>query len=186
MRVVVVVIAALMTLGLAAFGIVAAQKSNGQNSLVVLAAHMISPAKTRPRQRTPPSRARPVQKPVIQVSEITTTARCVRPRQRRQSSPRTAPRPAPQARRRLPSPRRQRRTPAIRHSALQQSGCARPLACRRNRHHWRPRLRYRALQAVRLPARQRGGADFRRRAVAGQHAEGAQGTHRQLHQGDVL
>jgi peptidoglycan/xylan/chitin deacetylase (PgdA/CDA1 family) len=73
MRVVVVVIASLMTLGLAAFGIVAAQKSNGQGSVAVLAAHAISPG-----QNTTPSATaiqnRPVQASVIQVSQTTTTA----------------------------------------------------------------------------------------------------------------
>ena len=44
MRVVGVVIAALMTLGLAAFGIVAAQKAAGPSSLIALAAHVVSPS----------------------------------------------------------------------------------------------------------------------------------------------
>ncbi len=44
MRVVVIVIAALMTLGFAAFGIVAAQKEAGPTSLLALATHLISPA----------------------------------------------------------------------------------------------------------------------------------------------
>jgi peptidoglycan/xylan/chitin deacetylase (PgdA/CDA1 family) len=44
MRVVVIVIAALMTLGLAAFGVVAAQKEAGPTSLLALATHLISPA----------------------------------------------------------------------------------------------------------------------------------------------
>jgi peptidoglycan/xylan/chitin deacetylase (PgdA/CDA1 family) len=44
MRVVGVVIAALMTLGLAAFGVVAAQKAAGPSSLIALAAHVISPS----------------------------------------------------------------------------------------------------------------------------------------------
>jgi len=48
MRVVVIVIAALMTLGLAAFGVVAAQKEAGPTSLLALAAHIISPAKGTP------------------------------------------------------------------------------------------------------------------------------------------
>ena len=45
MRVVVIVIATLMTLGLAAFGVVAAQKEAGPTSLLALATHLISPAK---------------------------------------------------------------------------------------------------------------------------------------------
>jgi peptidoglycan/xylan/chitin deacetylase (PgdA/CDA1 family) len=48
MRVVVIVITALMTLGLAAFGIVAAQKEAGPTSLLALATHIISPAKGTP------------------------------------------------------------------------------------------------------------------------------------------
>jgi peptidoglycan/xylan/chitin deacetylase (PgdA/CDA1 family) len=48
MRVVVIVIAVLMTLGLAAFGIVAAQKEAGPTSLLALAGHLISPAKGTP------------------------------------------------------------------------------------------------------------------------------------------
>ena len=82
MRVVVVVIAALITLGLAAFGIVAAQKAAGPASLIALAVHVISPA---PSTSTPPAPAaasqvsaiqvtasRVVQSPVIQVSDTTT------------------------------------------------------------------------------------------------------------------
>jgi peptidoglycan/xylan/chitin deacetylase (PgdA/CDA1 family) len=48
MRAVVIVIAALMTLGLAAFGIVAAQKEAGPTSLLAFAGHLISPAKGTP------------------------------------------------------------------------------------------------------------------------------------------
>jgi peptidoglycan/xylan/chitin deacetylase (PgdA/CDA1 family) len=48
MRVVVVVIAALVTLGLAAFGVVAAQKEAGPTSLLALAAQMMSTAKGTP------------------------------------------------------------------------------------------------------------------------------------------
>jgi len=43
MRVVVIVFAALMTLGLAAFGVVAAQRAAGPDSLIALAVHVISP-----------------------------------------------------------------------------------------------------------------------------------------------
>src|SRR4029077_7627051 len=43
MRVVVAVIAALVTLGLAAFGVVAAQKAAGPSSIIALAARVISP-----------------------------------------------------------------------------------------------------------------------------------------------
>jgi peptidoglycan/xylan/chitin deacetylase (PgdA/CDA1 family) len=85
MRVVVVVIAALMTLGLAAFGIVAAQKAAGPSSLVALAAHIISPAQNTDATATPLAAphavqtTRVVQNPVIQVSDITTTTLPVAP-----------------------------------------------------------------------------------------------------------
>jgi peptidoglycan/xylan/chitin deacetylase (PgdA/CDA1 family) len=46
MRVVVIVFAGLMTLGLAAFGVVAAQRAAGPESLIALAAHAISPAQS--------------------------------------------------------------------------------------------------------------------------------------------
>jgi peptidoglycan/xylan/chitin deacetylase (PgdA/CDA1 family) len=80
MRVVVIVIAALMTLGLAAFGVVAAQNSAGPASLAALVAHVISPGQNSapPPAPTPvvasqiaPSRI--VATPVIQVSDTTTT-----------------------------------------------------------------------------------------------------------------
>jgi peptidoglycan/xylan/chitin deacetylase (PgdA/CDA1 family) len=79
MRVVVVVIAALLTLGLAAFGIVAAQKASGPDSLLALAAHIISPAPSPNAQPTPAATnqvvtSRIVQAPVIQVSETTSAA----------------------------------------------------------------------------------------------------------------
>jgi peptidoglycan/xylan/chitin deacetylase (PgdA/CDA1 family) len=77
MRAVVVVIAALVTLGLAAFGVVAAQKAAGPTSLVALAARVISPAQNAgaPAAATADSAAiRPVRSPVIQVSDTTTAA----------------------------------------------------------------------------------------------------------------
>ena len=75
MRVVVGVIAALLTLGLAAFGVVAAQKADGPASLVALAAHVISPGQTTngapaaASQVTPP---RIAQAPLTQVADTTT------------------------------------------------------------------------------------------------------------------
>jgi peptidoglycan/xylan/chitin deacetylase (PgdA/CDA1 family) len=74
MRIVVVVVAALITLGLAAFGVVVAQKSAGTASLFSLAGRVISPA---PDTAAPPSAvaasepARPSirQNPVIQISD---------------------------------------------------------------------------------------------------------------------
>ena len=78
MRVVVIVFAALMTLGLAAFGVVAAQRAAGSDSLIALAVHVISPGQTNS-TATPPSQpvaaqpARPTT-PVVQVAQTTTAA----------------------------------------------------------------------------------------------------------------
>jgi peptidoglycan/xylan/chitin deacetylase (PgdA/CDA1 family) len=77
MRVVVVVIAALTTLGLAAFGVVAAQRAAGPTSLIALAAHVISPGQgsgaalpsTQPVQAQ--TVQRPAQAPVVQVAQAT-------------------------------------------------------------------------------------------------------------------
>jgi len=73
MRVVVVVVAALLTLGLAAFGIVATQSANGSGSLAALAAHIISPTQTAsasaPVATSQAVLQRPVAAPVIQVSQ---------------------------------------------------------------------------------------------------------------------
>jgi peptidoglycan/xylan/chitin deacetylase (PgdA/CDA1 family) len=77
MRVVVIVIAALLTLGLAAFGIAATQSSTGPSALAALAAHIISPSRSA-------SAPQPVltsqaviphiaAAPVIQVSQTTVT-----------------------------------------------------------------------------------------------------------------
>ncbi len=77
MRVVVIVIAALLTLGLAAFGIAATQSSTGPSALAALAAHIISPSQSA-------SAPQPVltsqaviphiaAAPVIQVSQTTVT-----------------------------------------------------------------------------------------------------------------
>jgi len=53
MRVVIVVIAALLTLGLAAFGVVATQNKAGPASLIALAAHVISPSSATTMPPTP-------------------------------------------------------------------------------------------------------------------------------------
>jgi len=78
MRVVVIAIAALLTLSLAAFGIVATQKASGPASLIALAAHIISP--TQATNTTPAPAAtnqtvanRVVAAPVIQISDTNTT-----------------------------------------------------------------------------------------------------------------
>jgi peptidoglycan/xylan/chitin deacetylase (PgdA/CDA1 family) len=69
MRVVVVVFAALLTLGLAAFGVVAAQKSPGPGSLVAFAEHIMAPAQATSAPAA--SQTSSVQAPVIRVSETT-------------------------------------------------------------------------------------------------------------------
>jgi peptidoglycan/xylan/chitin deacetylase (PgdA/CDA1 family) len=82
MRVVVIVIAALLTLGLAAFGVVAAQNPGGPASLLARAAHVITPAPNSIAASAPPPAAEPspasqtmpsrvVAAPVIQVSDTT-------------------------------------------------------------------------------------------------------------------
>jgi peptidoglycan/xylan/chitin deacetylase (PgdA/CDA1 family) len=84
MRVVVIVIAALLTLGLAAFGVVAAQNPGGPSSLLALAAHVITPAPSSGAASAPPAapapspaaqvvQSRVVAAPVIQVSDTTPT-----------------------------------------------------------------------------------------------------------------
>ena len=76
MRVVVVIFAALLTLGLAAFGVVAAQKPAGTGSLIALAEHILSPAQATSAPAATGAQAgqsqvaqtSPVQAPVIKVS----------------------------------------------------------------------------------------------------------------------
>ena len=79
MRVVVIVIAALTTLGLAAFGVVAAQRAAGSASLIALAARVISSGQgsgTTPQAQTIPQQTaqRPAAAPVVQVAQAATTA----------------------------------------------------------------------------------------------------------------
>jgi peptidoglycan/xylan/chitin deacetylase (PgdA/CDA1 family) len=78
MRVVVIVFAALMTLGLAAFGVVAAQRAAGPDSLIALAVHVISPgsSSSTAAPATQPVSAQPVSAqaarpstPVVQVAQ---------------------------------------------------------------------------------------------------------------------
>ena len=68
MRVVLVVVGAFFALGLAAFGVVAAQRAAGPASLIVLAAHIISPGQSSGAALQPsqPVQARPAQAPVVQ------------------------------------------------------------------------------------------------------------------------
>ena len=80
MRVVGVVIAALMTLGLAAFGIVAAQKAAGPSSLIALAAHVVSPSQNSATaaQAAPANQvasARIAQSPVTEIAQATPAAK---------------------------------------------------------------------------------------------------------------
>jgi peptidoglycan/xylan/chitin deacetylase (PgdA/CDA1 family) len=76
MRVVVAVIAALVTLGLAAFGVVAAQKAAGPSSIIALAARVISPGQNNgaAAPASQPAQPQPVQPriaqaPVVQVAQ---------------------------------------------------------------------------------------------------------------------
>jgi peptidoglycan/xylan/chitin deacetylase (PgdA/CDA1 family) len=78
MRVVVIVVAALLTLSLAAFGVVATQSANGPASLVALAAHIISPSQRASAPPTPVALTqaaadRVVAAPVIRISDTTAT-----------------------------------------------------------------------------------------------------------------
>jgi peptidoglycan/xylan/chitin deacetylase (PgdA/CDA1 family) len=80
MRVVGVVIAALMTLGLAAFGIVAAQKAAGPSSLIALAAHVVSPSQNSAAaaQAAPANQvasARIAQSPVTEIAQAAPAAK---------------------------------------------------------------------------------------------------------------
>ena len=81
MRVVVAVIAALVTLGLAAFGVVAAQHAAGPSSIIALAARAISPGQSTgaaplASQRAQPQAAQPLppQAPVAQLAQVNTAA----------------------------------------------------------------------------------------------------------------
>ena len=81
MRVVVAVIAALVTLGLAAFGVVAAQHAAGPSSIIALAARVISPGQSTgaaplANQQAQPQAAQPLppQAPVTQLAQVNTAA----------------------------------------------------------------------------------------------------------------
>ena len=105
MRVVVVVVAALTTLGLAAFGVVAAQRAAGPASLIAIAAHVISSGQSSEAglPSTQPIQAqavqRPAQAPVIQVYETAApAANALAPAQNATTSAASAPAvPAPSA-----------------------------------------------------------------------------------------
>jgi peptidoglycan/xylan/chitin deacetylase (PgdA/CDA1 family) len=81
MRVVVAVIAALVTLGLAAFGVVAAQHAAGPSSIIALAARVISPGQSTgaaplASQQAQPQAAQPSPPlaPVTQLAQVNTAA----------------------------------------------------------------------------------------------------------------
>jgi peptidoglycan/xylan/chitin deacetylase (PgdA/CDA1 family) len=86
MRVVAIIFAALLTLGLAAFGVVAAQKPSNTGSLIAFAEHILSPAQAtsaaavgaqaNQRQAAPASS---IQAPVIKVSQVTGAAQPAAP-----------------------------------------------------------------------------------------------------------
>jgi peptidoglycan/xylan/chitin deacetylase (PgdA/CDA1 family) len=121
MRVVVVVVAAVTTLGLAAFGVVAAQRAAGPASLIALAAHVISPGQSSgvalPTTQTVQAQTvqRPVQAPVVQVAQATAAPAASAPvpsrlAQNATTSPASAPAaPAPSA---APSPPAAKAIPA--------------------------------------------------------------------------
>ena len=73
MRVIVGVIAALLTLGLAAFGVVAAQKSDSSVSLVALASRVISPGQTATAPSAPAATSQIAAPRTAQVAETTAT-----------------------------------------------------------------------------------------------------------------
>jgi peptidoglycan/xylan/chitin deacetylase (PgdA/CDA1 family) len=101
MRVVMVVIAALTTLGLAAFGVVAAQQAAGPTSLVALVAHLISPGQSSGTAPPPTQtvQAQPVQRPadapVAEVAQTTITSQVESPAPARNGA--TSARPVPAA-----------------------------------------------------------------------------------------
>src|SRR5690348_15356344 len=106
MRVVVIVFAALMTLGLAAFGVVAAQRAAGPDSLIALAVHVIAPAQTN--NATPPSppvaAARPAS-PVVSVVQTPSASETSNPAPARLAqNPTAATTPAPAAAAPTPAP----------------------------------------------------------------------------------
>ena len=200
MKVVLIVIAALVTLGLAAVGVVAAQKGT-------LSSPPASPPTERVARAAPPAQTKaapptPVASPVRDTDALASTtvqSRLRRRPHRRQSWRHRRRRLLPPRRsaspRIRPARRSQRRprptTPAPpprdrQYRRLRQAGRHGPCAHRRDRHDRRAGLRLRAFQAVRFPARRRSGVDLRRRSVAGEHARRAQGARRQLSQGDVL
>ena len=191
MRVVVVVFAALLTVALAAFGVVAAHKTPA--SLIAFAQHFMSPAQATTRAGSSTSvAAQPaaVTVPVIKVSQTSAASEPAAPAAApaplvvAQSSaaaaetPRPPPAPAPSP---APAGRQRRKLAVADHpSGVPQSRRAWHVAHRPDRYDRRAGLRHRAFQAIRLPAREGSRADLRRRPVAGKHSDGAQGAAGQL------
>jgi peptidoglycan/xylan/chitin deacetylase (PgdA/CDA1 family) len=74
MRVIVAVIAALTTLGLAAFGVVAAQRAAGPDSLIALAVHVISPGQSNTAAPASQPVAAQLARPTTPVTQVAQTA----------------------------------------------------------------------------------------------------------------
>ena len=107
MRVVVIVFAALMTLGLAAFGVVAAQRAAGPDSLIALAVHVISPGSSNstaaPATQPVSAQAPRPSTPVVQVAQSTPAAEPSAPARLAQNTT-AAPAPAPAVSAPAPAP----------------------------------------------------------------------------------
>jgi peptidoglycan/xylan/chitin deacetylase (PgdA/CDA1 family) len=106
MRVVVIVFAALMTLGLAAFGVVAAQRAAGPDSLIALAVHVISPGQSNGTAAAPPSQPVPAQvtRPSNPVAQLPTSGSEANPPARLAQNTTAAATPAPAASAPAPAP----------------------------------------------------------------------------------
>ena len=192
MRIVLIIVAALVILGLAAFGVVSAQK---------MAAVQTAPATPTTRAAAAPPHA-PVSQPVSQI------AQAVAPSASEFGRPADPPgtdhaafgcRRAERARHQFIRARQhaswqragsqyagQAHADRHQYSAVRQTRRHGDRAHRRDRHHRRSGLRLRALQAVRLPPRQRDHPDVRRWPVAGKHSRRPQGAGRRMPEGDIL
>jgi peptidoglycan/xylan/chitin deacetylase (PgdA/CDA1 family) len=106
MRVVVIVFAALMTLGLAAFGVVAAQRAAGPDSLIALAVHVISPGQSNGTGASPPSQpvAAQATRPSNPVVQVSTSGSEANPPARLAQNATAAATPAPAASAPVPAP----------------------------------------------------------------------------------
>jgi peptidoglycan/xylan/chitin deacetylase (PgdA/CDA1 family) len=115
MRVVVIVFAALMTLGLAAFGVVAAQRAAGPDSLIALAVHVISPGSSNstaaPATQPVSAQATRPSTPVVQVAQANSASEPNAPARLAQNAatapaapaPTPAPAPAPPVAKSIPA-----------------------------------------------------------------------------------